>query len=78
MVAGITYAMGGIRIDPKCRVVTPKGQPIPGLYAAGSTTGGVEGGGYSGYNGGLCQASIYGMLAGEHIAESYLPEKTAT
>ena len=40
----ITNTMGGIAIDGDCRVLDTGGKPIPGLYAAGSTIGGLDGG----------------------------------
>ena len=67
--AGITYTMGGIAIDGYSRVLGENDRPIPGLYAAGSCTGGLEGGPRAGYAGGLCKASTTGLRAGEHIAE---------
>lgn len=66
--AGITYTMGGIAIDGQCRVLHTGGEPIAGLYAAGSTTGGHEGGPGAGYTGGLGKALIFGRHAGECIA----------
>ena len=68
--AGITYTMGGIEIDTHARVLAEDGAPIPGLYAAGSCTGGAEGGPRAGYIGGLSKAVITGMRAAEHIAET--------
>ncbi len=65
--AGITYTMGGVAIDPYSRVKRADGSTIDGLYAAGSCTGGLEGGPRSGYAGGLCKASTTGLRAGEHI-----------
>ena len=44
LAAGITYTMGGIEIDAKARVIARDGAPFPGLLAAGSCTGGIEGG----------------------------------
>src|SRR5208337_1729886 len=55
--AGITNTMGGIRIDGDARVLRQDGSAIPGLYAAGTTTGGIEGGPFIGYVGGLCKAA---------------------
>nr|WP_173025560.1 FAD-binding protein [Acidovorax sp. SRB_14] len=52
-IAGITYAMSGISIDGDGRILTREGQPIPGLYAAGCASGGLEGGEKTGYVGGL-------------------------
>jgi fumarate reductase flavoprotein subunit len=66
--AGITYTMGGIAIDAQARVLSEGGGPIPGLYAAGSCTGGAEGGPNAGYIGGLSKAVITGLVAAEHVA----------
>jgi fumarate reductase flavoprotein subunit len=66
--AGVTYTMGGMRIDAHARVVRPDGGPIAGLYAAGSNTGGLEGGGRAFHIGGLARAAVFGKLAAEHIA----------
>lgn len=66
--AGITYTMGGISIDGGCRVLREDGSVIPGLYAAGSTTGGHEGGPRAGYTGGLSKAMTFGWTAGNGIA----------
>jgi fumarate reductase flavoprotein subunit len=66
--AGITYTMGGLLIDADARVLRPGGEPIEGLYAAGSTTGGIEGGEDAVYLGGLCKAGVFGLAAAEHAA----------
>jgi fumarate reductase flavoprotein subunit len=68
--AGITYTMGGLRIDADARVLSREGGPIPGLYAAGSTTGGVEGGDVAGYVGGLAKAGVFALCAAEHVARA--------
>ncbi|MGE3916635.1 MAG: FAD-dependent oxidoreductase [Hyphomicrobiaceae bacterium] len=68
VVAGITYTMGGILIDGETRVLRPDGSIIEGLHAAGSTTGGLEGGPPVGYLGGLAKAGVQGLLAAESIA----------
>ena len=68
VVAGITYTMGGIVIDGAARVLRPDGSAIEGLYAAGSTTGGLEGGPPVGYLGGLAKAGTQGLIAAESIA----------
>ena len=67
--AGITYTMGGIRIDGDARVCRDGGGVIPGLYAAGSTTGGIEGGPAIGYIGGLSKAAVFGFRAAEHASK---------
>jgi fumarate reductase flavoprotein subunit len=66
--AGITNTMGGIAIDGHGRVKRPDGSAIVGLYAAGGTTGGLEGGGALGYVGGLIKACVFGLRAAEHAA----------
>ncbi len=66
--AGITYTMGGIRIDADARVLRDGGGVIEGLYAAGATTGGIEGGRLIGYTGGLSKAAVFGFRAAEHAA----------
>lgn len=68
--AGITYTMGGVRIDAQARVLDMTGEVIPGLYAAGSTTGGLEGGEEAIYIGGLSKALVLGLVAAESAAAS--------
>ena len=70
LVAGVTYTTGGIAIDRMTRVKSESGGIIAGLYAAGSCTGGHEGGPYSGYTGGLGKALTFGFIAGNTIARS--------
>jgi fumarate reductase flavoprotein subunit len=65
--AAITNTMGGIVVDGNGAVLDKNDRPIPGLYAAGSTIGGLDGGPYAGYVGGLIKATI-GLLAAESIA----------
>ena len=40
---GFHGTVGGIKINHHMEVIDKKGEPIPGLYAAGSDTGGWEG-----------------------------------
>ena len=72
--AGITYTMGGLRIDADARVLRADGRAIDGLYAAGSTTGGLEGGERAAYLGGLTKAGVQGLCAAEHIARTLLSD----
>lgn len=67
--AGITYTMGGIVIDPDSRAQSRDGGPIPGLFAAGSASGGMEGGPSAAYLGGLAKAVITGLRAAETAAK---------
>jgi fumarate reductase flavoprotein subunit len=68
MAVGITNTMGGIVTDAQMRVQRRGGGHIGALYAAGGTTGGLEGGGTIGYVGGLIKALVTGLLAGESMA----------
>ncbi len=77
-VAGITYTMGGILID-ECSRASSKDGVVPGLYAAGSTSGGLEGGPHAGYIGGLTKAAVTALRAAEHMSGVLTPttEETA-
>lgn len=66
--AGITYTMGGIAIDAESRVLDGSDNPIEGLHAAGSATGGIEGGPNAAYLGGLSKGVITGLRAADSIA----------
>lgn len=66
--AGVTYTMGGIYVTPRAEARAAAGGIVPGLFAAGAATGGVEGGALSFYIGGLCKALTLGLLAGESAA----------
>ncbi len=68
LAAGITVTMGGIAVDGAARVLRPDDTPIAGLYAAGSTAGGMEGGPRAGYIGGLIKAFLLGLVAAESAA----------
>ena len=65
--AATTNTMGGIVVDGDGRVLDKNDKTIPGLYAAGSTVGGLDGGPHAGYVGGLIKAVI-GLRAAEKIA----------
>jgi fumarate reductase flavoprotein subunit len=67
-VAGITYTMGGIAVDGDARVKHHAGGTINGLFAAGSATGGHEGGPTCGYTGGLSKALTFGWTAAHTIS----------
>lgn len=63
----IHYTSGGIRISERAEALDTQGGPIPGLYAAGETTGGVHGktrlGGCS-----LTDCFVFGRIAGRQAA----------
>jgi tricarballylate dehydrogenase len=60
---GITFTYGGLRIDPRCRVLSSDEIAIPGLWAAGELTGGFF---YHNYpsGSGLTRGAITGHTAG--------------
>jgi succinate dehydrogenase/fumarate reductase flavoprotein subunit len=59
----ITHTVGGLAVDPGCRVLRGTDEsPIPGLYAAGVEVGGVSAGGYTS---GLASALVFGSTAAE-------------
>jgi fumarate reductase flavoprotein subunit len=55
--------MGGVAVDDHARVLHRDGHAIAGLFAAGATCGGLEGGPNASYVGGLVPAAVFGMLA---------------
>jgi succinate dehydrogenase/fumarate reductase flavoprotein subunit len=68
MCAGITYTMGGIRVNEHACALRDDGTAIAGLYALGSSTGGLEGGPAVGYTGGLVKSGVTALVAAEHVA----------
>jgi fumarate reductase flavoprotein subunit len=68
VVPGIHYCMGGIRIDSECRVLSKDETPIPGLFAAGETTGGIHGNNRLGGNA-VCDIMVNGRAAGISAAQ---------
>lgn len=68
VIAGITFTMGGLAVNRHGQVLSPDGAPIAGLYAAGGTMGGLQGGPRIGVAGGWSEATTFGLLAAEHAA----------
>lgn len=58
----------GLRIDPEARVLDQADRPIPGLYAAGETTGGMFGPCYAGGGASIGNAIVFGRIAGSNAA----------
>lgn len=73
IVPGITFTMGGISIDANGRVLNNEGDPIPGLFASGCCTGGLEGGSQSGYVGGLTKSATTSWRAAAYAAGHACP-----
>jgi fumarate reductase flavoprotein subunit len=67
---GIHYCMGGIKVDVQSRALDATGAPIPGLYAAGESTGGLHGSNRLGGNG-VCDTIVFGPNAAR-AAASYI------
>ena len=65
---GIHHTMGGIKINSDAQVIDTEGEIIPGLFAAGETTGGVHGGNRIGGNA-VCDFVVFGRIAGLGAAE---------
>lgn len=73
LLMAIFYTMGGVLIDGGARALGEDDQPIPGLYAAGGTMGGLEGGPHNAYAGGYSQASTFGLIAAESAVGAAQP-----
>ncbi|MFF2846109.1 FAD-binding protein [Streptomyces sp. NPDC058001] len=61
-VPAITFPFHGVRIDDRARVLRADGQPLGGLLAAGSDTGGLW---HRAYAGGLAAALVFGLTAAD-------------
>ncbi|NGO13636.1 FAD-binding protein [Streptomyces sp. HC44] len=61
-VPAITFPFHGVRIDDRARVLREDGEPLGGLLAAGSDTGGLW---HRAYAGGLASALVYGLTAAD-------------
>ena len=64
--------LGGIAIDAKARALSPAGEPILHLYAAGSCVGNIHGKARIGANG-LNAAAVFGRIAGTNAARNKAP-----
>jgi succinate dehydrogenase/fumarate reductase flavoprotein subunit len=56
----ITFPFHGVRIDDRARVLGTDGNPVAGLLAAGSDTGGLW---HRAYAGGIASALVFGLTA---------------
>lgn len=64
---GITFTLGGLRINTNAQVLDRSNRPIPGLYAAGVDAGGIHN---EQYAGGLCLGLVFGRRAAHHAVGS--------
>ena len=60
----------GLDVNEDAQVLDTQGNIIPGLYAAGETVGVAMGQRYSGGGMGICNAIVYGRIAGQKAAAS--------
>lgn len=73
LAAGVTYTMGGIATDDEGHVLKDDDSRVEGLFAAGCSTGGLEGGAQSGYVGGLTKSAVMARRIAESIAQKPRP-----
>lgn len=64
----VHHTMGGLEINTKAQVLDANGKVIPGLYAAGETTGGIHGSNRLGGNA-IADIMTFGRDAGTHAAK---------
>ena len=64
----VHHTMGGLEINDKAQVLDKNGKVIPGLYAAGETTGGIHGSNRLGGNA-IADIMTFGRDAGTHAAK---------
>ncbi len=67
---GMIATTGGVKINTKAQVLRTTGEPIPRLYAAGRTTGGVIGVVFPASGVNLQDAICFGRIAGRNAALS--------
>lgn len=65
----ICWTGTGLRIDTDARVLDAADRPIPGLYAAGETTGGMFGECYASGGASIANAIVFGRIAGRNAAQ---------
>jgi hypothetical protein len=63
--SAVTHTLGGLRVDACARALDERGEPVPGLHAAGADAGGIFTGGYGS---GLAAALVLGLAAADDIA----------
>lgn len=65
VIPAITHTYAGLAIDEHARVLDERGEPIPGLLAAGADAGGIT---RRAYTGGLAQGLVFGLQAARTAA----------
>lgn len=67
-VPSVHHTMGGLVINKTTQVLNEKGEPIPGLFAAGEVTGVIHGTNRLGGNA-IADAITFGRIAGQEVAK---------
>lgn len=68
VVPGDVSTFGGALIDANARVIKVDGEPIPGLYACGTSTASIMGGVYPGAGCSVGPSMTFGYIAAKHAA----------
>ena len=68
-VPSVHHTMGGLKINPKAKVLDANDKPIPGLWAAGEVTGCTHGTNRLGSNA-YTDIIVFGRIAGEAAAKA--------
>lgn len=66
IICGNCFTFGGLKVDPRARVLNRNGEAIPGLYAAGETIG-LYWGTYTGATS-VLRGAVFGRIAGTEAA----------
>jgi fumarate reductase flavoprotein subunit len=66
LVPEISCTIGGVLVNEHGQALDQQERPIPGLYAAGGTMGGLTGGPRDGWAGGWSEATTFGLLSAQH------------
>jgi fumarate reductase flavoprotein subunit len=66
--ATVCFTACGLRIDRDAQVIGESGRPIPGLFAAGESAGGVVGPRYVGSGNSYANCVTFGRVAGTAAA----------
>lgn len=73
--ATVCFTACGLRIDRDARVLSRRGDPVVGLYAAGESTGGVVGPRYVGSGNSYANCVTFGRIAGASARMMALAEQ---
>lgn len=66
--SGVLQTKGGPKINTRSEILSVRGRPIEGLYAAGTVSAGFTGMAYPGGGGMVGPALVFGHIAGRNVA----------